>query len=345
MIKIKNIYYMLAYAYQSLKEDGYDTIASEEFENIHDLLASILVLGISSQIKRGLNRDYELQIESLSCLRGKIDVSSSIKQNTLTRRKMVCNFDVFSENTTMNQILKTTSMLLIHCSEVNVVRRKALKKLMLYFADVAPIEPYCINWHSLNFHRNNATYKLLMSICSLVLKGMLLTTESGEYKLAKYLDEQTMHRLYEKFVLGYYRREYPQFSVSASHIDWNIDDDVIDFLPQMKTDIMLTYNHRTIIIDTKYYSHSLQKNPQFDKYSIISGNLYQIFTYVKNKDRYGTGKVSGVLLYAKTDEEITPDNDYSMSGNRISVKTLDLNSDWMEIKGQLDGVAVPLLMA
>jgi hypothetical protein len=30
----------------------------------------------------------------------------------------------------------------------------------------------------------------------------------------------------------------------------------------------------------------------------------------------------GVLLYAKTDEEITPDNDYIMSGNIISVKTV-----------------------
>jgi hypothetical protein len=41
--------------------------------------------------------------------------------------------------------------------------------------------------------------------------------------------------------------------------------------------------------------------------------------------------VSGVLLYAKTDEEIVPDNDFLLSGSRISVKTLDMNTDFSNI--------------
>lgn len=180
---------------------------------------------------------------------------------------------------------------------------------------------------------------MLMNICHLVIKGLLLTTETGEYKLSQYLDDQYMHRLYEKFVLEYYKKEYPEYSPNAGQIDWNIDDNESEFLPKMKTDIMLTYGNKTIIIDTKYYGHTMQNNPQFNKSTIISENLYQIYTYVKNKDKEGTGNVSGVLLYAKTDEEITPDNDYRIGGNRISVKTLDLNSDWEEIKSQLDSIS------
>jgi 5-methylcytosine-specific restriction enzyme subunit McrC len=45
-----------------------------------------------------------------------------------------------------------------------------------------------------------------------------------------------------------------------------------------------------------------------------------------------------VLLYAKTDEEMTPDNSYLMDGNRISVKTLDLDRNFMAIKHQLDSI-------
>jgi 5-methylcytosine-specific restriction enzyme subunit McrC len=45
------------------------------------------------------------------------------------------------------------------------------------------------------------------------------------------------------------------------------------------------------------------------------------------------------LLYAKTDEEIVPDNDYMMGGNRISVKTLNLNADFSEISSQLNRLA------
>ncbi|MEE1214932.1 MAG: hypothetical protein U0L04_08135, partial [Bacteroidaceae bacterium] len=55
------------------------------------------------------------------------------------------------------------------------------------------------------------------------------------------------------------------------------------------------------------------------------------FTYVKNKDaEYGDAphEVSGMLLYAKTDEQIQPDHVYHMSGNKISVRTLDLDCDF-----------------
>jgi 5-methylcytosine-specific restriction enzyme subunit McrC len=75
---------------------------------------------------------------------------------------------------------------------------------------------------------------------------------------------------------------------------------------------------------------------QFDKQTIHSGNLYQIFTYVKNLDKDNTGLVSGMLLYARTQEEIAPDLDATFGKNRILVRTLDLNCDFFKIQEQLD---------
>ena len=46
-----------------------------------------------------------------------------------------------------------------------------------------------------------------------------------------------------------------------------------------------------------------------------------------------------MLLYAKIDEEVTPNSDYVMSGNKISVKALDLNKDFKEIKDDLLKIA------
>lgn len=70
--------------------------------------------------------------------------------------------------------------------------------------------------------------------------------------------------------------------------------------------------------------------------------MYQIFTYVKNKEAELAGElheVSGMLLYARTDEDIYPENEYRMSGNRIEVRTLNLDGDFAMIKEQLDGIA------
>ena len=66
-----------------------------------------------------------------------------------------------------------------------------------------------------------------------------------------------------------------------------------------------------------------------------------MFTYVKNKDvEYGDEPhtVSGMLLYAQTDEVVQPNHTYQMSGNKISVRTLNLNCSFREIKDQLDNV-------
>ena len=63
---------------------------------------------------------------------------------------------------------------------------------------------------------------------------------------------------------------------------------------------------------------------------------------MKNRD-YEFGdedhKVFGMLLYAKTDEEIQPDNIYQMHGNQITVRTLDLNKPFAEIAEQLNTIA------
>ena len=46
MIPIRNIYYMLAYAFQVLQEQEYAFCATEKFDNAADLLAAILAKGI-----------------------------------------------------------------------------------------------------------------------------------------------------------------------------------------------------------------------------------------------------------------------------------------------------------
>ena len=150
---------------------------------------------------------------------------------------------------------------------------------------------------------------------------------------------EVMSRLYEKFILEYYAMECPQVKATASQIPWALDDGVGTLLPVMQSDIMLTQGNRVLIIDAKYYTHTMQT--QYDVHTLHSNNLYQIFTYVKNKDmEFGDRphEVSGMLLYARTDELIQPDNTYHMSGNKVSVRTLDLNREFSEIAAQLNTI-------
>ena len=339
MIPIRNIYYMLSYAFQVLSEQGYKSIETEQFDNVAELCAAILSKGVSLQLKRGLGREYIENTESLSAVRGRIEISESIKTRSLLKRQLICSYDDFSENSYMNRIIKTTMELLLR-ADIAKARKKELRKLLVYFGNVDLLDVHTINW-KIQYNRNNQTYRMLISICYLVIKGLLQTNTDGTTKLMDFMDEQRMCRLYEKFILEYYRKEFPKITVNASQIPWALDDGMSDMLPVMQTDIMLSYGSRVLIIDAKYYAHTTQT--QYDIHTLHSANLYQIFTYVKNKEAELANvphEVSGMLLYARTDEAVQPNNSYHMSGNRISVRTLDLNCEFSEIAMQLDKIAV-----
>ena len=337
MIPIKNIYYMLSYAFQLLNEQGYKNLATEDFGNAGDLCAAILIRGITYQLKRGLGREYISETDTISAIRGKIEITESIKNQSMIRSQMVCTYDEFSVDSPLNQIIKSTVMLLLK-ADISKARKKELRKLMVYFDDVSVVDVRSINW-TINYNRNNQTYRLLITVCYLVVRGLLQSKSDGSVKMMDFLDEQRMCRLYEKFILEYYKKHYPQIRTAASKIEWALDDGISAMLPTMQSDIMLSYKKgdidKTLIIDAKYYAHTTQV--QYDVYTLHSNNLYQVFTYVKNKASKG-GEVSGMLLYAKTNEEIYPDNEYQMSGNKITVRTLDLNCDFELIAAQLDDI-------
>jgi 5-methylcytosine-specific restriction enzyme subunit McrC len=335
MIKIQNIYYMMAYAFQSLQGSNFQHLETEKFENILDLYAAILSIGIGNQIKRGLGKDYiEVKRQEYS-VSGKIHISESIKRNTMIKKQLVYSRDEFVINSYLNQILKTTSMLLIRNKVVNKKYRSDLKQVMLYFDDVDEVNCRTIKWNRISYNRNNLTYKLLVNICYMCIKGILQTEEEGNSALLQYIDSQSLHKLYERFVLKFYQRHYPELNARASQIKWNVFEND-DMLPKMQTDITIYKEDKALIIDTKFYGKMLQKHSYGDSGKQHSSNIYQIFTYVKNMDVDHTGNISGLLLYARTASEILPDNSYQIDGSNISVRSLDLNIDFSSIKEQLD---------
>lgn len=335
-ILIRNIYYMLSYAFQELRQNNYVEIEGEEFEEIHDLFAEILIRSISFQLKQGLHREYVLRKETMHSVKGKIDIPKTITLRTKHSNQLTCVYDELSEDNIYNRIIVTTVHVLINNSSVKKDKKSRLKQLMLFFSNVQPIEINAIHWNTLRFDRNNRCYRMMLYVCYFILDGMLMTTEDGHYKMRE-LSDNHMNRLFEKFVLEYYKKHFPQYKARAEQVKWNIYHELstVNIIPIMQTDIMLSIGERTLIIDTKYYGRTMQS--QFEKKTIHSNNMYQIHTYVTEHDTKHSGNIDGMLLYAKTQENIVPDGQMAMkSGSTIFFKTLDLNKEFEQIKEQLD---------
>lgn len=338
-IAIKNIYYMLSYSFTNLNRDYDDEIAGEQFDNIHNLFASILSKGMARQIKHGLHREYVEKQEDIYEIRGKVDILKTVQNQKNGIPRAICSYDDLSPNNSYNQILKCVATLLLNYEGVNECYKDSLRKSLLYFKDISAIDYRNIRWTSIKFDRNNQTYRMLLGISQLIIEGMLLSENEGNMQLAQFIDDQKMCRLYEKFILEYYRKEMPLISAESSQIKWAVDDNNQSLLPVMQSDIMLSYQNKILIIDAKYYTHTMQT--YYDTQTIHSSNMYQIFAYVKNKQEdidASKYKVGGMLLYAKTEETFQPEVSTNISGNEIYVRTLNLNQDFAQISNELNGI-------
>ena len=331
---------MLAYAFQALKQRNYARIEAEDFENIEDLFASIIQIGTAAQLKHGLYRSYITRNEQLKVLRGKLDLTATIKLRARNNRQNLdCEHDELSVDNIYNQILKTTIATLVKCKKVKKDTRTKLCNILRILGDISEINLASIKWGELTFQRNNRTYEVLINMCYFVYQEMILSNTAGDKKVQSFSDEN-MAKVYEKFILEYYRQNYKSLRVNTSEIKWNFDEDfenpMIFAIPKMQSDITLRTNDKTLIIDAKYYSKVMQQ--QFEKTSLRNSHLYQIYTYVKNEDKENTGNVAGMLLYAKTHDEVIPRTDFSTGGNRISARSLDLDVKFDKIKEQLGGI-------
>ena len=366
-IPIENIYYMLSYYFKfdALNNKIKNVNNTQKFETIADLTSQILIRGVNILSKRGFAKEYILYSEALSTLKGKIDISDSIKTMSFNKKRLICLYDNFSINFYLNRIIKTAICELLKFDipkeikerKEELKRKKELRKILHFFNEVETIEIHKINWN-IQYNRNNQIYRILISVCHLFIKGLLISDLPKNKKnlFLNTANEKYMSTLYEKFILNYYASKFKdEIKSTASQIDWAIEfnnnnyNDIknnIEMLPKMQTDIMLTCMDKTkiknknkiLIIDAKYYSKPLKK--QFDKDKIDSNNLYQIFSYVKNKSLENTDyEVSGMLLYAKTNKNnIDINESYNMSGNKIIVRSLDLTCSFNDIAKQLNEI-------
>ena len=137
---------MLSYAFTALRQENFEEIAKEKFDNIHNLFAAILAKGIGLQLKQGLYREYLNRTEDLTVMRGKIEMPGTVRNKVAHKQVLTCEYDELSENNQLNQILKTTVMILLRHAQVETTYKNELKKEMLFFSNVDTLEPASIRW-------------------------------------------------------------------------------------------------------------------------------------------------------------------------------------------------------
>ncbi|MDQ0233108.1 5-methylcytosine restriction system specificity protein McrC [Metabacillus malikii] len=333
-IPIRNLYYMLSYAYKTLSLNEYKQVGTEEFENVKELYSEILSIGIPVLIRGGLSKDYISVEETSNVIKGKIDINSTIKKNALVNKKVAVVYDEFSENILLNQIIKATLVYLSRSNKISQKMRRVFYGLLPYFTDVSDVELDLKLWKNVRYNRQNIRYQFIVDVCRYLYEQLLFDESSTSQIMKNAQDEQRLSSLYEKFIYAFFKRE-TKYNVSHPQIQWSVDDDFVDALPIMQTDLVLQKDKKTLIVDAKFYSENMVARFEGGTAKQKSGNLYQIFTYINNWKKEPDETVAGMLLYAKTTALNQPNHIYHIKGNQIFVVSLDLQQDFSSIKENL----------
>ncbi|MDQ3521389.1 MAG: hypothetical protein M3434_03495 [Gemmatimonadota bacterium] len=333
-IPIENIYYLFCYAWGRFDEAQSIGVGSDPSPDLPNLLAKVLLAGTRRLIRRGLDRSYQTITDDLPTVRGRIEFGGTLLLQARRAPRLTCEFDELSRDVLHNQIIKAV---LGKLSKVDTLDRELgheLRVLARRLADVSEIHLNRSMFRRVQLHRNNAHYDLLLKVCELTFLSLLPRT-GDRYAFEEVVrDEVKMRAVFEEFVRNFYRLEQSHYSVKRLNIPWH--GELIEGegrLPLMKTDVFLESAKRRIIIDTKYYVRALQVSCGTESFD--SGNLYQLFAYLKNAHSLGPAyqTVEGLLLYPQVGNPL--DATVKLQGHKLRFATIDLLQPWEEIEGAL----------
>ena len=336
-IPIENIYYLLCYAWNKLEEKERVNVAIDDKTELLDLFAKVLINATKMLLKRGIDKNYIDHTEELAGVKGKIQISQTLKSNLLFKQRTICSFDDFSANIISNRILVSTIYRLTRTKGLDKQLKNELISLLRMLSDIDQIDITNSLFKQVRLNRNNRFYGFVMNVCQIIFESTLPSEENGKYKFSDFTrDDNKMNQLFEAFIRNFYKIEQQKYkTVKKETIKWQFDTDneSYQYLPQMETDITLENDSEKIIIDAKFYRETMTVN--YDKKRIKSANLYQLFSYLLNQQdgSLKTQNAKGILLYP------TIETDYNLNfkyyDHKIQIRTVNLNSNWTKISSRL----------
>lgn len=334
-IPIQNIYFMLCYAWEKVALTHLRAVDVEAAVVPSDFFAHVLVNGATHLLQRGLMHDYQPQRDPLSTLRGRVDWRETLATQAHRRGKLVCEYENWSPDILPNQILKTTFSRLLKTQNIDKQILKNIKNIYSKLNHISTIRIDKQTWDLAQNTQKDIFYNFLLKICRLIHEQFLVNEADGTY-LFKDLEATQIHRIFEDFVRNFYIKDQQKFKVSRPKISWQLEKERAteggDLLPSMQTDMCLFNEQQKIIIDTKFYSNTLQEN--FGKSSIHSSHLYQIFAYLMHQEN---PHCAGILLYPTVQQQLSQTYRFEERGrsHRISIETVDLSVPYQHIKKRL----------
>ena len=336
-IPIQNIYYLLCYAWDKLDQGDIVDVSHLQSTELIDLFAFVLNDGLRHLSRLGLERGYVIKEEEISGLRGRLDISISLRRSLFMLGRSQCVYDELTSNTLSNQIIKSTLLALENVPQLDTDLRSQIHQKVRQLQGIDVIRLHDNIFKSVRVNSNARFYRFLLNICELIHHSLLVDEASGDVKFRDFTrDKEKMWQLFQNFLLNFILRRCERWSAKAEQIKWRANsstDPDLHLLPRMTTDISAWRPGEYRIIDAKFYTEALSSH--FETRKLHSGNLYQLLSYIANADPKNGVLPDGMLIYPKVDFPLR--ETYEILGRKIFICTIDLHAPWQKIDQEIRG--------
>lgn len=193
----KRLIHMLAVALDLKIDLGTVTELAWQRETLLEILIRIFCDKLTEAVRKGMPRSYSELEDDLSALRGRLNIVRQFTSHAVNPSRLSCRFDVLSEDTTLNQIMKAAVEHLTRLSRSSTNQQR-LRELAFVYADIAEVPPSALRWDEVVIDRTNRQWQELLGMARLFLLNRYQTTTGGPSQGTALLFE--MNALFEEYV-------------------------------------------------------------------------------------------------------------------------------------------------
>lgn len=357
-IPIQNIYYILCYAWGMTDLRGKVSVGVENSPSLSDLLVHVLLNATDNVLKRGAAQGYIVCGDEVNGIKGKVNIGETLKTGRCRQGKICCQYDELTTDILINQIIYSTLLDAVKIVGLSNENKDRIAKTLRRMPQTSRIRISETVLNSVRLDRISMNYKMVLNVCMFLHQSVI--PNKGMVGGLEFLDilddERLMNRIFERFLMNFYKQECKQIypEVSRSYIRFQLTpygmtfakstDEAYSLLPLMETDVTL-YNPQTrkkIILDAKYYKDTLVSKFG-EKGKIRRDHLSQILSYVMNQEsemQACTKDTKGILVYPTVDIVLDVSYVYKNTNHVIKVSTVNLNQDWWQIEKRLKEIII-----
>jgi 5-methylcytosine-specific restriction enzyme subunit McrC len=338
---IRNLLYMLSFV-KRLPLTEVDVAALRRTDdNFFEVFIFLFAKNLLTLITRSLDKNYVDHEEDVTFLKGKIKFKEHIIRNAVLKHRFFAQFDEFSEDNMLNQILKYTTHIMLNVS-TSFSNLRLLQQIAFVLDGISFKKVVLSDFARVHLTRLNKEFGPVLSLAELFISHS--SVELSVDTLSTFSLVFDMNVLFERFIGEFIRREFDTdykaitLQGPAKRFVENkiVNNEAVGPVFQMRPDIVLDSvgpPPQRLIIDTKYKLLEGQDK----KEGVSQPDLYQMHAYSK---KYGCANV--VMLYPQFESSAKCFDFYIDEESIVHVRTVklcrDLRLNKQDLRKELEDV-------